>query len=150
MPANGSYKTNDLQNSSFLRSSKAHAQVSGSSTEKPDEFHQLYVHEILAGKEEIGFKGIYPLIEELMAVKCYNKEDVEQVRMNLTFLMERAVGKVQTDARFIRDFVLNHPEYRHDSIVNSKINYDLMSSIVNMSKDAEERAKLLGKKWQTQ
>ncbi len=62
MPAHGSYKTNDLQQTAFLKSSD-------SPTEKPDEFHELYVHEILAGKEDIGFKGIYPLIEELMAMK---------------------------------------------------------------------------------
>lgn len=62
-------------------------------------------------------------------------------------MLERSKGEVKTGARFIRDFVLNHVDYKHDSIVSNKIAYDLMSSIINMNNDPEERAKLLGKKW---
>lgn len=32
-------------------------------------FRELYIHEILEGKSEIGFKGIYPLIYEYLAFK---------------------------------------------------------------------------------
>lgn len=81
-------------------------------------------------------------------VKGFNKEEASNIRMYLTFLLERAKGEIQTGAKFIRDFVLNHPEYQHDSIVTNKIAFDLMSSIINMNNSAEERAKLLGKKWQ--
>jgi glutamate--cysteine ligase catalytic subunit len=71
----------------------------------------LYICEILVGKEEIGFKGIYPLIEEFMEEQAYPKDKVAQVRIFLAFLLERAKGEVKTGARFIRDFVLEHPEY---------------------------------------
>ena len=70
--------------------------------------------------------------------------------MFLSFLLERAKGEVKTGAKFIRDFVLNHPAYKHDSIINDKIAYDLMSSVVNMSKCPDERTKLLSKKWSNQ
>jgi glutamate--cysteine ligase catalytic subunit len=68
--------------------------------------------------------------------------------MFLSFLMERAKGEVQTGAKFIRDLVLNHKDYNKDSIVNSQIAFDLMSSIINMNTNPEEKGKLLGKKWQ--
>jgi len=68
--------------------------------------------------------------------------------MYLTFLLERAKGEIKTGARFIRDFVLNHKDYKNDSVVSNQISYDLMSSIINMNSDHEERGKLLGKKWQ--
>jgi glutamate--cysteine ligase catalytic subunit len=68
--------------------------------------------------------------------------------MYLTFLLERSKGEVQTGAKFIRDFVLNHKDYKKDSVVCGSISFDLMSTIINMNSDPEERGKLLGKKWQ--
>lgn len=52
--------------------------------------------------------------------------------------MDRAQGKIKTGARYIRDFVLSHPEYKQDSVVNNKIAYDLVSAIINLSNSAEE------------
>ncbi len=34
-----------------------------------------------------------------------------------------------TNARFLRQFVLNHPKYENDSIVSEEINYDLFCQI---------------------
>lgn len=65
----------------------------------------------------------------------------------MRFLLERAKGEIKTGARYIRDFVMNHPSYAHDSVVSEQISFDLMSSIINMNNSAEERAKFLGKKW---
>lgn len=112
-----------------------------------DQVVELSLYEILEGKPEINFKGIYPLIEEFMADKNYGKEQVSQVRLFLNFLLERSKGEVRTGARFIRDFVLNHPDYKHDSIISNQVAYDLMSTIINMNHSPDERAKLLGKKW---
>lgn len=67
------YQENSLKENDFLRSSNAPSDTQSSSSEDHhqekdiDQFHELYVSEILAGKSEIGFKGIYPLIEEFMA-----------------------------------------------------------------------------------
>ena len=32
-----------------------------------------------------------------------------------------------TTARWMREFVTKHPDYKHDSVVTEKINYDLIS-----------------------
>lgn len=60
--------------------------------------------------------------------------------MFLEFLLARARGEIKTGARFIRDFVLQHPDYKQDSIISDKISYDLMACVVNLSKDPEQRA----------
>lgn len=65
----------------------------------------------------------------------------------MSMLLERAKGEIMTGARYMRDFILNHPAYEKDSVVSNRIAFDLMSSIVNMNNDPEERAKLLGKKY---
>lgn len=77
-----------------------------------EEIHELYIHEILEGKPELNYKGLYPLIEEYMKIKGFTKEEVGNIRYYLSFLSARAKGEVPTDARFIRDFVLNHPSYK--------------------------------------
>jgi hypothetical protein len=38
---------------------------------------------------------------------------------------------------WIREFVLNHPLYQHDSIVDDQIQYDLMWLIQQMSNNEE-------------
>ena len=39
-----------------------------------------------------------------------------------------------TGANWVREFVMSHPSYKHDSLVCEKICYDLMVSINEMSR----------------
>jgi hypothetical protein len=82
-----SYKTTTLETSNFLKSNEGESSID-------DKYHELYIYEILEGKNDINFKGILPLIEEYMAMKCYNKEDVNMIRMYMNFLLERAKGEI--------------------------------------------------------
>jgi glutamate--cysteine ligase catalytic subunit len=41
-------------------------------------------------------------------------------------------GSLQTPATWIRNFVRSHPAYKFDSVVNEKINYDLMLAVDEM------------------
>ena len=68
-----------------------------------------------------------------MQDKKYGKEEVNYVRTFMEFVLERARGNIETGATFIRNIVLNHPEYQKDSVINQKIAYDLMSTIINMN-----------------
>lgn len=47
-----------------------------------------------------------------MVNKGFNKEDAGHINHYLSFLTDRAKGEVPTGARFIRDFVVNHPDYK--------------------------------------
>lgn len=78
------YKHNTLQETNFTRSHHDECETSSSDSlncdgtvQDKEEYHELYVHEILEGKSNIGFKGIYPLIEEYMQEKHYTKEQVQ-------------------------------------------------------------------------
>ena len=84
-----------------------------------EECVEMYVHEILNGKDE--FQGILPMIEEFMSLRAYPKDQVNQIRENLQFLNDRSLGKVPTGARWMRDFVQSHPTYEGDSLVNDTI-----------------------------
>ena len=51
----------------------------------------------------------------------------------MTFLAERARGKILTGARFIRNFVTEHAEYKQDSYLNEKISYDLLKMLDSLN-----------------
>lgn len=89
-------------------------------------YAELYIHEILEGKPEIGYIGLFKLFEEFMKVKNFAADKVAEIRMHLDFLLARAKGEVKTDAKFIRDFVTSHPDYKQDSNVSDKIMFDLL------------------------
>ena len=48
----------------------------------------------------------------------------------IDFIEKRAKGEIWTDAKYIRNFVLNHEKYKKDSIVSDEINYDLIKHIL--------------------
>lgn len=56
----------------------------------------------------------------------------------LTCILLFDVGKLKTAARFIREFVQNHPDYKQDSVVSESINYDLLKKCANISLGMEK------------
>jgi glutamate--cysteine ligase catalytic subunit len=49
-----------------------------------------------------------------------------------------------TGATWIRQFVQNHPAYKHDSVISQEMNYDLMKTIEKISNGELEVPELLG------
>lgn len=43
------------------------------------------------------------------------------------------LGELPTAATWMRQFVLSHPEYKQDSVVSDRINYDLITKIRDVS-----------------
>ena len=59
-------------------------------------------------------------------------------------IKQRASGALKTNARFMRDFVLVHPEYKGDSRDTERINYDLMVRIAEIETETVREPSLLG------
>lgn len=51
----------------------------------------------------------------------------------LTFGAILSTGRVKTTARWIRDFVREHADYKHDSVITEQINYDLIKLCADIS-----------------
>ena len=72
------------------------------------------------------FIGLVPLVTQYLDnIEC----DVETrctVQQYLRLISKRASGELKTTARWIRDFVASHPEYKQDSVITEGINYDLL------------------------
>ena len=82
-----------------------------------------------------------------MAIKQWPEDKIEEINVYLRFLAERAAGEINTGAAFIRNFVLNHPAYNRDSVVNEQISYDLIQMMSKLNdKGNPDRRGLLGER----
>ncbi|KAL4462626.1 hypothetical protein ABPG74_000456 [Tetrahymena malaccensis] len=99
---------------------------------------ELTLQEIFFGKSNV-FEGLYKYasqVWESMMKEFYQSNDnivnteFEQV---WSFIRQRTSGEKLTVARWIRNFVNNHPEYQQDSEITNSIAYDLIEAITSIS-----------------
>ena len=82
-----------------------------------------------------------------MTLKQWPEDKIEEINVYLRFLSERATGQIKTGAAFIRNFVLNHPAYNRDSVVNQQVSYDLIQMMSKLNdKGNPDRVDLLGER----
>jgi glutamate--cysteine ligase catalytic subunit len=80
-----------------------------------------------------------------MKDNAWTEEQMTQTTKYLDFLANRSKGQIPSGARFLRDFVMKHPAYQHDSIVSDEISYDLCQMLDSLQEaKSETRIKLLG------
>ena len=126
------YKSNLLSSSDYL--------ISNCDVERDMEILELTVEQILEGDEKINYKGIIPLMEEFMEFKGYAEDDVNKLREHLKIIRGRASRQYKTPARFTRDFVLAHNDYKHDSVVSEQIARDLLLTLIDIDQGDDYHA----------
>ena len=102
---------------------------------------ELTIDEIFNGCKE------YNYLEILHYLKLISKEMFKAEKYcekYLGFLSKRASGELWTDAKYIRNFVKNHPKYKKDSIITEEINYDLIKHILKIQNKAINFKELFG------
>lgn len=93
---------------------------------------KLSVNEIFNGCST--FVGLIPLVEQhLQSYFKLSKDSNSKIFTYLLFIKLRSSGKIPTTSKFIRDFVINHSEYKHDSKVSELINYELLKKVDRIS-----------------
>lgn len=98
--------------------------VSGCSC-SDQEVEEMTMEEIMNGKGDY-FAGLIPLIYAYLEYINCDEQEFRRIDLYLNFIAERAAGTLQTDATWMRDFVENHPDYGHDSVITNTIAHDLM------------------------
>ncbi|XP_064458890.1 glutamate--cysteine ligase-like [Ornithodoros turicata] len=90
------------------------------------EIAHMTVSEIINGKG-VDFPGLVPLIRTfLTGVDQVDVDTYCTLHQYLTLIEKRASGQYMTAARWMRHFIMTHPEYKKDSVVTDGINYDLV------------------------
>ncbi|KAH8552130.1 glutamate-cysteine ligase-domain-containing protein [Umbelopsis sp. PMI_123] len=108
-----------------------------------DAYEQMSIDEIINGKSG-GFTGLIPMINSYLNSVNVDIETRCQLSRYLDLIKRRANGSLMTGATWMRQFVQNHPDYKHDSVVSQEINYDLMKTIEKISNGELEVPELLG------
>lgn len=110
------------------------------------DFVEMTIADILEGNPEIGNTGLYEIFNKYMDINNYDKEAKEFHQTMLDFLLKRAKGEIKTGARWMRDFVHNHPAYQKDSVVSPEIAYDLVKETAELGVPSKWDETLLGPK----
>ncbi|CAL4058999.1 unnamed protein product, partial [Meganyctiphanes norvegica] len=93
-----------------------------------DDLLQLSCAEIFNGKGN-DFVGLIALIEKYLNHQNLDSNTMKALKRYLKFISDRAAGNTITTAKWIRQFITSHPDYKQDSLVNEKIQYDLIIAV---------------------
>lgn len=109
------------------------------------EYALMSIADIINGSADGKFPGLIPLVESYLNSLNVDVETRCSLARYLDLIRKRADGRLWTGAKWIRDFVANHADYRGDSVVSEKITYDLIKAARVM---AEQEGKAGGVGWQ--
>jgi glutamate--cysteine ligase catalytic subunit len=76
-----------------------------------------------------GFPGLVPLVESYLNSVNVDIETRCKLDRYLDLIRQRADGTLWTGAKWIREFVRSHEDYKGDSAVSQKITYDLIKTV---------------------
>ncbi|KAH7092248.1 glutamate-cysteine ligase [Paraphoma chrysanthemicola] len=96
-----------------------------------DEYEQMTINEVINGQTATdgGFPGLIPLVESYLNSMNVDVETRCDIATYLDLIRKRANGTYWTAAKWIREFVNSHPEYKKDSVVGDGITYDLVKQV---------------------
>ncbi|XP_061485475.1 glutamate--cysteine ligase catalytic subunit-like [Rhineura floridana] len=108
-----------------------------------EEYTLMSIDTIINGKEGV-FPGLIPVLNSYLE----NMEVDVDTRCNilnyLKLIKKRASGELMTAARWMREFIANHPAYKHDSVITEEMNYNLIWKCNQIAEGQVECPELLG------
>ena len=117
---------------------QSHSRPSSPYVSVEDEYELMSIDEIINGQQkaggEAGFPGLIPLVENYLNSVNVDVETRCELARYLNLIQKRASGKLWTGAKWIRNFVREHPEYKKDSIVGDGVCYDLIKAVEKITK----------------
>lgn len=78
------------------------------------------------------FPGLIPLVESYLDSMNVDVQTRCQLSTYLDLIRKRASGELWTAARWIRSYVDQHPEYKHDSAVSEHVTRDLVGAVIDI------------------
>lgn len=103
----------------------------------------MTVNEIINGKGT-QFPGLVPLLKHYLSSIELDVDTQCTIQRYLNLIANRASGRLNTTAQWIRDFVRQHKHYKQDSVVNDRITYDLLVNFDRIQKGDLSLKELVG------
>uniref|UniRef100_A0A8C9WH66 Glutamate--cysteine ligase n=1 Tax=Scleropages formosus TaxID=113540 RepID=A0A8C9WH66_SCLFO len=108
-----------------------------------EEYTLMSIDTIINGKEGV-FQGLIPILNCYLANMEVDVDTRCTILNYLKLIKKRASGELMTMAKWMREFVAKHPQYKQDSVITDKINYDLLLKCNRIAKGEEGCPELIG------
>ena len=102
-----------------------------------DDFEEMSLKEIMGGKEDY-FPGLVPLCHAYLDAIQVDAETRVQLTRYLELVQSRAEGSTPTAAKWARDLITGHGDYRQDSVVSDAIAHDWVSAAAKVGSGSRE------------
>jgi glutamate--cysteine ligase catalytic subunit len=102
-----------------------------------DEYELMTINEVINGQQlpgGTGFPGLIPLVESYLNSMNVDVETRCELARYLDLIRKRADGTYWTAAKWIREFVRGHKEYKKDSVVGEEIEYELIKVVEGITR----------------
>ena len=103
----------------------------------------MTIDTIINGKEN-GFPGLISMMRSYIESIDADVDTCCTISQYISLISKRASGQCKTTATWIRDYTQNHPDYRQNSHVSERINYDLAVLCDKISRGTEPCPDLFG------
>jgi len=101
---------------------------------------EMSMNQVINGSEQ--FKGLVSFVKEYIHLVEFDQEVKQKLEKYLSLIEKRANGTLATPASYMRQFVRQHPDYKFDSVVSDRVNYDLMWHIYQIQNGSLKCAQL--------
>ncbi|XP_048154144.1 glutamate--cysteine ligase catalytic subunit isoform X1 [Corvus hawaiiensis] len=108
-----------------------------------EEYTLMRIDTIINGKEGV-FPGLIPILNSYLENMEVDVDTRCTILNYLKLIKKRASGELMTVARWMREFIAQHPDYKQDSVITDEINYSLMWKCNQIAQGQAECPELLG------
>ncbi|XP_077164983.1 glutamate--cysteine ligase catalytic subunit [Paroedura picta] len=108
-----------------------------------EEYTLMSIDTIINGKEGV-FPGLIPILNSYLENMEVDVDTRCSILNYLKLIKKRASGELMTAARWMREFVANHPDYKQDSVITEEMNYSLIWRCNQIAQEQVECPELLG------
>ncbi|XP_058518078.1 glutamate--cysteine ligase catalytic subunit isoform X3 [Ochotona princeps] len=108
-----------------------------------EEYTLMSIDTIINGKEGV-FPGLIPILNSYLENMEVDVDTRCSILNYLKLIKKRASGELMTVARWMREFIGSHPDYKQDSIITDEMNYSLILKCNQIANELCECPELLG------
>jgi glutamate--cysteine ligase catalytic subunit len=108
-----------------------------------DSSRRMTINEIINGSDD--FVGLIPIVRQYLNTIRADEKSLYIINQYLSFVAARADLSLMTGAQFQRQFIMNHPSYKHDSVLPQDAVRDLIMVLHGLSNQTCHVEELLGR-----
>jgi glutamate--cysteine ligase catalytic subunit len=95
-----------------------------------DHFELQSIDKIMNGTKKTP--GLISLVDAYLDSEEMDNITRLKLKRYTNLIRMKASGAVPTCAKWMRDYVTSHPDYKHDSVVSQKVSHDLLKKIIEL------------------